>query len=1006
MEFTGERYCPQIKGEIAMEHYLRYVLAARLAEGRDVLDIASGEGYGSALLAKKARKVTGVDVSPEAVENSKSEYSAPNLEFLQGDAASIPLPDNSVDLITSFETIEHHDRQEEMMAELRRVLRPDGLLMLSSPDRAVNEDLKGRNPYHVRELYKDELTGLVGRYFKNYAICGQRTIFASIVDGTEKAQPVVWTGVGCPDPDSAANFLPDPKFFIILATDNEQLSGLPLSIMEGSVRDAEIFTSAQNDISNLKNDLANTVNELNRTCESLQESIRAQNETIAEVNRLAAALEGTRRENKAMTDELRGRQAIIEDMQNSRSWRMTAPLRYAMQMLREAKRRLFFYLRLAAQMAREKLNKCVPGCKTRIALISSDVCCPGHVYRMERLAAALLPKCHIDIIPNADLAMDAIAMSRACYANIVWIWRCSNTEQLETVVRKVHERGGFIIFDVDDLCFHPDYYVPEWMDAIRHRKLNVRELRLHGQAVFDLAQAADFCVGATTHLAQELSERAGKGAFTLRNTFDHSFRLRCVFARQKFLEEKDDNLVRIGYATGTATHQADLAVAAPALKNILEKYPNARLVLFRNIDLSEIGPLQDLRSRIEWRDVVSYGTVPEELARFDINIIPLQAANPFCNAKSELKFFEPALMRIPSIATPTDPFCQCIINGETGFLAKTTSDWEDALAALLDDPDLRNKLGSAAQRETLWRFGPEYLRHAANTVVDYVLGDSPERSKILSREINDRMLAGLRQVPVCDYEVIFCTGRPVSKVTVVIPLHNYENYIVETLNSVHEQSMENFDLVVVDDLSTDNSGKVALEWLKGHSARFSSVSLLANAQNAGLAVTRNVGFDYSESEFIMPLDADNLLLPQCIEKCSSLLESSDAAFAYPEIKTFGEHEGFISAGEWNPAILKYRNYIDAMAMVRKGCWAAVGGYTNQRLGWEDYDLWCKFLEAGFYGLFAGETLALYRVHSGSMLHTTTDRKDSKKIICQDMGARHPWMTLENIWDRLEARKNR
>lgn len=92
MEFTGERYCPRIRGEIALEHYLRYALAASIAGGRDVLDIACGEGYGSFLLAGRARSVVGVDVSREAVDHAAASYAAENLRYIEGDAAAIPLP--------------------------------------------------------------------------------------------------------------------------------------------------------------------------------------------------------------------------------------------------------------------------------------------------------------------------------------------------------------------------------------------------------------------------------------------------------------------------------------------------------------------------------------------------------------------------------------------------------------------------------------------------------------------------------------------------------------------------------------------------------------------------------------------------------------------------------------------------------------------------------------------------------------------------------------------------
>ena len=138
MEFTGERYVPTEAGEIRHEHLHRYAWCARLVEGKDVLDIACGEGYGSAMLARRARSVRGVDIAGDAVAHANATYQGIHgLEFMRGNAAEIPLADNSVDVVVSFETIEHHDRHQEMLSEIRRVLRSDGLLVISSPNRAV-----------------------------------------------------------------------------------------------------------------------------------------------------------------------------------------------------------------------------------------------------------------------------------------------------------------------------------------------------------------------------------------------------------------------------------------------------------------------------------------------------------------------------------------------------------------------------------------------------------------------------------------------------------------------------------------------------------------------------------------------------------------------------------------------------------------------------------------------------------------------------------------------------
>ncbi|PTS81428.1 class I SAM-dependent methyltransferase, partial [Stenotrophomonas sp. HMWF023] len=176
IEFTGERFVPTEHGVIRQEHLHRYAWCLPLVEGKDVLDVASGEGYGSAMLAGRARSVRGVDISNDAVAHAGERYAdIANLKYLQGSAAAIPLPDDSVDVVVSFETIEHLYEQEEMMSEIRRVLRPDGVMIMSSPNKEVYSDRAGyHNEYHVKELYLEEFRTLVGRYFPAMHLCGHR----------------------------------------------------------------------------------------------------------------------------------------------------------------------------------------------------------------------------------------------------------------------------------------------------------------------------------------------------------------------------------------------------------------------------------------------------------------------------------------------------------------------------------------------------------------------------------------------------------------------------------------------------------------------------------------------------------------------------------------------------------------------------------------------------------------------------------------------------------------
>jgi GT2 family glycosyltransferase/SAM-dependent methyltransferase len=201
------------------EHLHRYAFAESLIANRDVLDVACGEGYGSAWLAASARRVVGIDRAQDAIEHAQSLYAARGrVAFVLADALALPVASRTVDVVVSFETLEHLDRQNAMLAEVRRVLRPEGLLILSTPNKAVYTDKSGhQNPWHVREVYFEQLDQLLHAHFGAVRYLGQRLATGSVLYplAGHSSGYGAWTDDGTRAAARSAE-LADPVYFIAL----------------------------------------------------------------------------------------------------------------------------------------------------------------------------------------------------------------------------------------------------------------------------------------------------------------------------------------------------------------------------------------------------------------------------------------------------------------------------------------------------------------------------------------------------------------------------------------------------------------------------------------------------------------------------------------------------------------------------------------------------------------------------------------------------------------------
>lgn len=171
VEFTGERVVPgQVNDDLWSEHLARYAFARQFADGRKVLDAGCGTGYGSAELASAAAQVVGFDVAPDAIDHARSHFTRPGLLFALSAAGAMPFVSRAFDLVVAFEVIEHLTDQRAFLQECARVLKRDGLLIVSSPNRlyyAESRAKTGPNPFHTHEFEAQEFVSELEQVFGN-----------------------------------------------------------------------------------------------------------------------------------------------------------------------------------------------------------------------------------------------------------------------------------------------------------------------------------------------------------------------------------------------------------------------------------------------------------------------------------------------------------------------------------------------------------------------------------------------------------------------------------------------------------------------------------------------------------------------------------------------------------------------------------------------------------------------------------------------------------------------
>jgi glycosyltransferase involved in cell wall biosynthesis len=272
----------------------------------------------------------------------------------------------------------------------------------------------------------------------------------------------------------------------------------------------------------------------------------------------------------------------------------------------------------------------------------------------------------------------------------VIFFRCEKTLHIAEFLKKCKTAGIPTIYDVDDLVFDPD--IVSQIHALQQMNPNVKEVFINRiplqRALLD---ACDYATAPTQYLCDYMTSLTAKPAFLIRNSLnEHQMRIALSLS---YRNASQDRL--IGFLSGTKTHDKDFAQAAAALEKIMAKYPDVMLIIVGPIELPD--SIKRLGNRVQKLPYMDYRDLLRACSRLYAVIVPLEYESAFCNAKSELKYFEQALVGVPVIASPTAPYRECITHGVNGLLAKDAEEWENALSQIIEDADFRDMLARNAK---------------------------------------------------------------------------------------------------------------------------------------------------------------------------------------------------------------------------------------------------------------------------------------------------------------------
>ena len=284
-----------------------------------------------------------------------------------------------------------------------------------------------------------------------------------------------------------------------------------------------------------------------------------------------------------------------------------------------------------------------------------------------------------------------LQLDQVRYYRTFVFFRCPYTDMIGEFIKLAKKLNKRVLFDIDDLVVDTKY-----TDTIKYLdSMSKEERALYDDGVMRMGRTLKLCDAAITtteRLAEELGHYVPE-VFINRNTASEEM---CALSKEalKNKTRKDDH-VGIGYFSGSLTHNDDFELVLPALTKVMEKYPQVQLHVVGELDLPEA--LQQYKARVVSHPFVDWKKLPSLIAEVDINLAPLEQSI-FNEAKSENKWVEAALVKVPTVASNVGAFQRMIVSGKTGILCDTEEEWVEQLSRLVEDKKERDRIAENAHR--------------------------------------------------------------------------------------------------------------------------------------------------------------------------------------------------------------------------------------------------------------------------------------------------------------------